>query len=239
MKLSQILKLSSVDFKRLSVAEKIQAVEYLQKVANKRIDRLHESGLTAVSSALHSRSGRKFTGKHMNASRASKMEKAYQSRRNDAKKSGLSLSNVKKNKKLEKLEERLTDEFSEGKSFLSSPSSTLKGANRTFNRASKDFASFDTLMNMSKAQQNKFWEAYNRLKDYDPSLLKSQDYMKRREQLFNIMLKNPDGKRNRLRNIDEALSLMENKMREDYTKAYSAKYGDSPMNKPMFDDDWE
>lgn len=211
--LKTYLSISSNMFEKLPIARKMEIVRYLEKVGNKRIENLKKSGLAPVSSALHARSGHKF-----NTRMPVKPE------------------NVRKNRK-ENLEKRLSQGFSEAKSFLGAKSSTIKGASKTLRKASQDFENMDALLTASKAQQKKFWTAYNTLKDYDSSLLKSMDYEKRRQMLFNIMVKRTKNGALHFRNVEESVSLMLNAMKDQYETAQAEKAeenkGDDPLeNQP-------
>ena len=212
MKLKELLKLTTYQFGKLSLAEKMRAVKYMEKVANKRIERLEETGLDTASYALHARNNRKFKTRLpesvANAEAYHKGRKA-------------------------KLHKRLEEAFSSSSSFLSAKSSTIKGAERIYNRAVEDFESQNELYTASKAQQNKFWEAYNRLKDEHPDLLQSGDYMKRRQQLYDIMVTHTKTGKLRFKSIDKAVEEMNRQMTEQYTASMLDKAeSDSPYNNP-------
>lgn len=233
MKLKEMMKLDANMFKSLSIAEKIKIVESLQKIANKRIDALEKSGLAPISNALHSRNGNKFPRMKRNVAKYTKMENAYKSRRTEYKKSRGKLPRPSKNKKLSALEENLTEAFGNVKGFLGAKSSTISGASKTLKKASKEFASLDELKNASKAQQNKFWDAYNRLKDLDPGLRSAVDYEILRQMLFDIMMKRTKNGM-RFKNIDSAIKEMEDKLRSIYEEKFGKEYvPNSPMNKKL------
>lgn len=202
-----ILKLNSSQFNKLNLGTKMEIVRQMEKIGNKRIERLKEAGLTAVSSALHARSGKKFYTRMPS-----------------------SVANVRKSRKAN-LENRLSNAFGSAKNFLGSKSSTIKGAQKTFNRASKDFENFNDLINASKAQQNKFWQAYNNLKDIMPNqFTKGQASEERLKQLWGIMVTKLKNGGFRFKSVDNAIDKMLGLLDKEYKTAQEYLANDNPLD---------
>ena len=212
MKLKNLLDLTSYQFGKMSLGDQMKAIKYMEKVANRRIAKLQETGLDVASPALHARSNRLFRTKLpesvANAEAYHKGRKAH-------------------------LRERLKESFSQSQSFLSSQSSTLKGANRIYTKVYEEFDSQNELFTASVRQQNKFWEAYNKLKDENPDLLRSMDYLGRRQQLYNIMVTRTKTGKLRFKSVEKAVAEMNSLMQSDYIKNQldEAESG-NPLNSP-------
>ena len=193
MKLKTLLQYSSAQFEKLSTAEKMTAVRHLEQVANKRIERLKEEGLEGASYAYNMRSGKKFKTRMPS-----------------------SPGMVRKHREAN-LNKRLTEAYGQAKDFLSSSTSTIKGASKTYSRASRDFVNYDEFLNATEHQKKKFWEAYNKLKKDYPDLMNkgALGYEKRREQLFQIMTYQT--KRGiRFKGIDQAVNQMGKMLDQEY-----------------------
>lgn len=202
-----ILKLNASQFNKLNLGTKMEIVRQMEKLGNKRIERLQKAGLTAVSSALHARSGKKFHTRMPS-----------------------SVGNVRKSRKAN-LEQRLSTAFGNAKNFLGSKSSTIKGAQKTFNRASKDFENFDDLIKASKAQQNKFWKAYNNLKDIMPNQFqKGQASEQRLKELWKIMVTPLHGGGFRFKSVDSAIDKMLGLLDQEYKTAQDYLSKDNPLD---------
>lgn len=212
MKLKDLLKLSSYQFSKLSLRDQLNAVKYMEGVGNRRITKLEETGLDVSSSALHARNNRRFkTRLPQSAENAEAYHKGRKAR----------------------LRERLKESFSSAQSFLESKSSTLKGSRKIYERAYAEFTSQNELFTASKRQQNKFWEAYNRLKDEKPDLFQSMNYMGRRQMLYDIMVKKTKTGKLRFMNVDDAVAKMNSLMESDYLRqALDQAEEGNPLNSP-------
>ena len=185
MKIKELLKISSDAFARLSTAQKMNIVKYMERVANNRVSELKAHGLDYVSPAVHLYGG--------------KVHKTPMPR---------TPKNIRKSRE-PALVNRLTDSFSRAKNFLNMKTSKVSGASAYLRKAGEDFASEGALKSASKAQQRKFWTAYNQLRDlYPTKFQKGQDkYLKYREELYQIMVKTTKNGF-RFKNIDDSIALM-------------------------------
>lgn len=204
--IKDMLKLTSEQFEKLNIATKMEIVRKMEQIGNKRIDRLNQAGLAPVSNALHYRSGKKFH---------TRMPKKPE--------------NVRKSRKAN-LENRLSTAFGNAKSFLGAKSSTIKGATRTYNKASADFENFDDLINASKAQQNKFWKAYNNMKDIMPNRFMKNDSEQRLKELWQIMVTPLKNGKLRFSSVDKAIEKMLQALDEEYKTAKEYLENDDPLS---------
>lgn len=207
MKIKELLKISSDAFARLSTAQKMKIVKYMEQVANRRVLNLKAHGLDYVSPAVHLYGG--------------KVHKTPMPR---------TPKNIRKSRE-PALVNRLTDSFSRAKNFLNMKTSKVAGASEYLRKAGQDFASEGALKSASKAQQRKFWTAYNQMRDLYPSLFqKGQDkYLKYREELYQIMVKKTKNGY-RFKNIEESLKLMAEKL--GVPTPYKGEVGFAPEPAP-------
>ena len=193
--LKAMMTLTSAQFNKLNIATKMEIVKKLEKIGNKRIEALKKSGLSAVSHAFHSRSAKKFNTRMP-----------------------LKPENVRKSRKAS-LEKRLLKGFGQAKLFLGAKSSTIKGAQKIFNRASKDFGNVKDLQNATKEQLNKFWTAYNNLRDIRPTDFRHETSDTRLQELWKIMVTPLKKGGFRFKSVDSAVNAMLRELDDEYKKA--------------------
>lgn len=204
--LKEMMSISAYQFNRLDIGTRMAIVKKLEKIGNKRIEALRKSGLAPLSNALHSRSGKKFNTRMP-----------------------LKVENIRKSRK-PNLEKRLLKSFGQAKSFLGAKSSTIKGAQRIYNRASKDFGGIDELNKATRNQLNKFWKAYNNLRDLYPNEFVKETSDTKLQELWSIMVTPLRKGGFRFKSVDDAVELMKNKLDAEYKKNQGSRENEDPSN---------
>ena len=215
MKISNILNLNSEELSKLSNPQLADVLRSLVSASNKRIKRIEQSGLgyaSASVSARRTKSGavRKFSAKLPKSLSVPKLDpklKGVNRARQMAR-----IARLQHSRQME-----LLSRIAQAKNFLTSPSSTIEGAKKSASAIARDLG-VDSYDQLSRAQQNKFWRAYNMLKNRYPDLLRSDatKYEARRAELYNFMIRKTKTGKYRLANVEKSVEGFFNELDREY-----------------------
>ena len=211
MSIRDIMNLTDVELSKMSAREIKAVTNRLASSANKRIRRLKESGLASRSSAYRGlRAGIKHKGK-------------IRMFTTDYKK--LKIKEMKGHKgKFPSAKGKLYKEFNRAVRFLNDKTSTIAGTKDVMKKVKQRLGEFK-----SKAQENRFWEAYNALqKDYG-DLVKGRRISTDEIQQMIYERQFPNGKRKET-DIDSVIENMRKELERKYVKSEESQPEETPFS---------
>ena len=210
MSIRDIMNLTDVELSKMSAREIKAVTNRLASTANKRIRRLKESGLASRSSAYRGlRSGIKHKGR-------------LRLFTTDYKK--LKIKPLKGHKgKYPSAKGKLYKEFNRAVRFLNDKTSTIAGTKQVMKNVRQRLGEFK-----SKAQENRFWEAYNALqKDYG-DLVKGRKISTNEMQQMIYERQFAKGKKET--DIDSVIDNMRKELERKYVKSEESQSEETPFS---------
>lgn len=202
---SGILKMNDADLMKMRTGELRFLVNKLASAANKRIRRLQESKLASRSGAYRQlRGGEKHKGKvHMFTT--------------DLKKLKVKSKGQERNK--------LLKEFARASRFLNDKTSTVTGTRKTIKDIESRLGKF-----RSKAQANRFWDAYNSVRsDYGDMIrgrkISTDEIQKMIYERMFTSGASPKGDA-----VDKVIDAMRKEMESTYVKQQTNTEGETPFS---------
>ena len=217
MTLNEILNLSSSELSDLSEDQLRKIATTLRVISNKRIANLVSKGLATASLSINRR---KLKSGKIKPFEVKLKKSLYPKYKKHPKRAYSKNEKIRMDMRIKALAKKRKSVYIQKigtmKSFIQSPSSTISGARQVIKRATRDMGkAWDSL---STYQKNRFWDVYALVRENNPDLFDESNkyYLKYREALFDIMLLN--GKTPRLRNDQDAISMMEEYLRKGYVE---------------------
>jgi len=196
----EILSMSGDEIMRLNKSQLTALTRQLASTANRKISNLQKSKVARFSLALRNlRGGKKHTGKIRNFSLWGKTGSG---------------------KRRAKTRNELLKEFTRASRFLSDKTSSVSGVKSVMRDVTKRIGKF-----RSKAQQNRFWNAYNELnKDYrDVIIGRKISTNEVQSMLYDRMIGNKKV------DIDDLIETMRSEMETRYVKEETTEGEDTPF----------